>query len=92
VVVTTLMDAAAVTGADLAGLYRRRWQAELHLRSLKQSLQMDILRGHPPGNGTMVRLTMVSPADQHSRTGQQRLRLHTPQPVLPAVFGSAVLT
>jgi hypothetical protein len=48
VVVTTLMDAAAVTGADLAGLYRRRWQAELHLRSLKQRLQMDILRGHSP--------------------------------------------
>jgi len=48
VVVTTLRDAAAVTGADLADLYRRRWQAELYLRSLKQSLQMDILRGHSP--------------------------------------------
>jgi hypothetical protein len=48
VLVTTLTDAAAVTGADLADLYRRRWQAELHLRSLKQSLQMDILRGHSP--------------------------------------------
>jgi hypothetical protein len=48
VLVTTLTDAAAVTGADLAELYRRRWQAELHLRSLKQSLQMDILRGHSP--------------------------------------------
>jgi hypothetical protein len=48
VLVTTLTDAAAVTGADLANLYRRRWQAELHLRSLKQALQMDILRGHSP--------------------------------------------
>lgn len=48
VLVTTLLDAAAVTGADLADLYRRRWQAELYLRSLKQSLQMDILRGHSP--------------------------------------------
>jgi hypothetical protein len=48
VVVTTLGDAAAVSGADLADLYRRRWQAELYLRSLKQSLQMDILRGHSP--------------------------------------------
>jgi hypothetical protein len=48
VLVTTLTDAAAVTGADLADLYRRRWQAELHLRSLKQGLQMDILRGHSP--------------------------------------------
>jgi hypothetical protein len=48
VLVTTLTDAAAVTGADLADLYRRRWQAELNLRALKQSLQMDILRGQSP--------------------------------------------
>lgn len=48
VLVTTLTDAAAVGGADLADLYRRRWQAELHLRSLKQGLQMDILRGRSP--------------------------------------------
>jgi Transposase DDE domain len=48
VLVTTLTDAAAVSGADLADLYRRRWQAELHLRSLKQGLQLDILRGHSP--------------------------------------------
>jgi hypothetical protein len=48
VLVTTLTNAAAVTGADLADLYRRRWQAELNLRSLKQGLQMDVLRGHSP--------------------------------------------
>jgi hypothetical protein len=48
VLVTTLRDAAAVRGAELADLYRRRWQVELHLRSLKQSLQMDILRGQSP--------------------------------------------
>jgi len=48
VLVTTLTDAAAVTGVDLADLYRRRWQAELNLRALKQSLQMDILRGQSP--------------------------------------------
>jgi len=48
VLVTTLTDAATVTGADLAELYRRRWQAELYLRDLKQSLQMDILRGKSP--------------------------------------------
>src|SRR4029077_7496525 len=48
VVVTTLTDAAAVSGADLAELYRRRWQAELYLRSLKQTLQMDILRSKTP--------------------------------------------
>ena len=48
VLVTTLMDAATVTRTDLADLYRRRWQAELNLRSLKQGLQMDVLRGHSP--------------------------------------------
>jgi hypothetical protein len=48
VLVTTLRDAVAVTGEDLADLYRRRWQAELNLRSLKQSLQMDILRCQTP--------------------------------------------
>src|SRR5262249_34645826 len=48
VLVTTPTDAAAVTGADLANLYRRRWQAELNLRSLKQGLQVDVLRGKGP--------------------------------------------
>ena len=48
VLITTLTDAEAINGASLADLYRRRWQAELHLRSLKQTLQMDILRGHSP--------------------------------------------
>jgi hypothetical protein len=48
VLVTTLTDAAAATGADLADLYRRRWQAELNLRALKQGLQLDILRGQSP--------------------------------------------
>src|SRR5205807_6227517 len=42
--VTTLRDAATYPARDLAELYRRRWQAELNLRSLKTTLQMDILR------------------------------------------------
>lgn len=48
VVVTTLLDPVAVSAASLAELYRARWQAELDLRSLKQTLQMDILRGRTP--------------------------------------------
>jgi hypothetical protein len=48
VVVTSLRDAEAVTAADLATLYRCRWQAELNLRSLKAVLQMDVLRGQTP--------------------------------------------
>jgi hypothetical protein len=48
VVVTTILDPAAASVNDIAELYRARWQAELNLRSLKQTLQMDILRGHSP--------------------------------------------
>ena len=48
VVVTTLLDAAEFPAAELATLYRARWQAELDLRSLKVTLQMDILRGKTP--------------------------------------------
>jgi hypothetical protein len=43
IVVTTLLDAEKVTASDLAELYRVRWNAELDLRSLKQTMQMDIL-------------------------------------------------
>jgi hypothetical protein len=37
-----------VTASDLAELYRARWNAELDLRSLKQTMQMDILRCKTP--------------------------------------------
>ena len=52
VVATTLLDAKAFTTDDLARLYRARWHAELDLRSLKQVLQMDVLRCKTP---TLVR-------------------------------------
>ncbi len=48
VVVTTLLDAAQYPPEEIALLYRRRWQAELHLRSLKIVLQMDHLRCKKP--------------------------------------------
>jgi hypothetical protein len=48
VVVTTILGPAAATAEDLAELYRARWQAELNLRSLKITLQMDVLRGQSP--------------------------------------------
>jgi hypothetical protein len=48
-VVTTLLDAEKITASDLAGVYRARWNAELDLRSLKQTMQMDILRCKTPG-------------------------------------------
>lgn len=48
VVATTLLDAEAVTAGDLAQLYRQRWSAELDLRSLKRTMQMDVLRCKSP--------------------------------------------
>jgi hypothetical protein len=48
VIATTLLDADAFSKDDLAQLYRARWHAELDLRSLKQTLQMDILRCKTP--------------------------------------------
>ena len=48
VVVTTLLDAELFPTDELAALYRRRWQAELHLRSVKIVLQMDHLRCKTP--------------------------------------------
>jgi hypothetical protein len=48
VIATTLLDSEEVTQADLAELYRARWNAELDLRSLKRTLQMDVLRCKTP--------------------------------------------
>ena len=47
-VVTTLIDAETFPAHEVAELYRRRWQAELNLRSLKCVLQMDHLRCKTP--------------------------------------------
>jgi len=48
IIVTTLVDAEQYPAAQIALLYRRRWQAELNLRSLKVVLQMDHLRCKTP--------------------------------------------
>jgi hypothetical protein len=48
VVATTLLDLEEFTAGDLAQLYRERWNAELDLRSLKRTLQMDVLRCKTP--------------------------------------------
>lgn len=48
VVVTTLLSPAGYAADDIAELYRRRWQAELNLRSIKIALQMDHLRCKTP--------------------------------------------
>lgn len=43
-VVTTLLDAARYPARELARLYERRWQVEVNLRHLKQTLGLDVLR------------------------------------------------
>lgn len=48
VVVTTLLDADEISKDDLAELYRQRWNAELDLRSIKTTMQMEILRCKTP--------------------------------------------
>ena len=48
IVVTTLLDAEEITAIDLAQIYRARWNAELDLRSIKSTMQMDILRCKTP--------------------------------------------
>lgn len=48
VVVTTLLDATAFGRQDVALVYRLRWYAELDLRALKQTMQMDVLRCQSP--------------------------------------------
>jgi hypothetical protein len=52
VVATTLLDPLEAPADELALLYRARWQAELNLRSLKTTLDMDVLRCKTP---SMVR-------------------------------------
>ena len=48
VVVTTLLDPAKTSKEDLAQLYRARWNNELDLRSIKSTMQMDVLRCKTP--------------------------------------------
>jgi DDE family transposase len=48
VVATTLTDAARYSAADIADLYHQRWHVELDIRSIKQTLKMDILSCKTP--------------------------------------------
>jgi hypothetical protein len=48
IVHTSLLDDVAYSKEDIAALFRRRWQAELHLRSLKTVMQMEHLRCKKP--------------------------------------------
>jgi hypothetical protein len=45
---TTLLDAEVIAASALAEVYRIRWHAELDLRSIKVTMQMDVLRCKTP--------------------------------------------
>lgn len=45
---TTLLDGAEVTKGDLLEMYQLRWQVELDLRSIKDVMQMGVLRCKSP--------------------------------------------
>ena len=48
ILVTTLLDPKIYTKAQLAHVYRLRWEVEVDLRHVKTTLAMDELRGHTP--------------------------------------------
>lgn len=48
IVATTLLDAELFPQPEIAALYRLRWDAEIHLRSLKTMMHMDVLRCQTP--------------------------------------------
>jgi hypothetical protein len=76
--VTTLLNADIYSKKDLTDLYRRRWDAELHLRSIKVVLGLDVLRCKSPEmvrkeiwmgllGYNVVRALMVAAAQAHGR-------------------------
>jgi Transposase DDE domain len=57
--VTTLIDAAAYPAEALAELYGTRWRVEEHLKSLKQTMKMDVLKCMTV-EGVLKELTMYA--------------------------------
>jgi len=49
IVATTRTEAEVRPKADIAELYQWRWQAELDIRAIKQTLKMDVLSCKTPG-------------------------------------------
>jgi hypothetical protein len=57
--VTTLVDAEVYRVADLAELYRQRWQVETSLAQLKTTMRMEVLHGQT-GPGVLKELTVFA--------------------------------
>ena len=57
--VTTLLDAEQYPAEDLAELYRCRWQVEVNLRHIKQTMGMDVLHCKKP-EGVLKEMLMFA--------------------------------
>jgi putative transposase len=79
VVVTTLLDAERYPASELAKLYRQRWLVELNIRTLKETLHLDVLRCKTPEMArkelrtgllayNLIRQTMVEAAIKAERS------------------------
>src|SRR5262249_23319851 len=47
-VITTIFD-ESIGGTQIGGLYERRWEGEVDIRSVKSVMKMDVLRCKTPG-------------------------------------------
>ena len=45
ILITNIVDEEGCTADEIGALYLRRWQAEVNIRHLKQSLRMEVLKG-----------------------------------------------
>ena len=81
-VVTTLANPAACPGTAVAALYRRRWDVELDIRSIKQPLRLDHLRCKTPHMiecelwvtllaHNLIRQVMATAAAEHAKQPRQ---------------------
>jgi Transposase DDE domain len=46
-VITTILE-VSIDGEQIGELYEQRWEGEVDLRSIKSTMQMDVLRGKTP--------------------------------------------
>lgn len=97
VVTTTLLDHIRYTKSDLEILYRQRWHGEVDLRSLKSTLQMDVLRCKTPEMvqkeiwihllaNNLLRSAMSATAVRHDMTPRQLSLRGTQQMVNALAF------
>jgi IS4 transposase len=69
--VTTRLDREVYAVADLAELYRRRWQVDTALAHLKTTMQMEVLHGKTVP-GVLKELTMFAIVDNLVRIVMRR--------------------